>query len=180
MGSYSSEFVRDAKASDALSFRKIGQCGAICWRIGKDGNIEVLLISSGDTDYWAIPKGDIRKHELLYRCAQRQAMEKAGVAGRISKTPLGHYTYRKSSPWNPLTVLVHLLFVESESRSFQPEDRRQCFWLSANDAAAHISEPELQQLIIRLVVDADAPKFVATIRKTLSGPKTNPRPSGSL
>ncbi len=168
MGSYSSEFVSDAEALDALTFRKVGQCGAICWRIGKDGAVEVLLISSGDTDYWAIPKGNIHKHELLYRCAQRHALEKAGVAGRISKTPLGHYTYRKSSPRSALTVMVHLLFVESEPRDFQPESKRRCFWLSANDAAAHIREPELQQLI-RLIADADAPKFVAMIRKTLSG-----------
>ncbi len=66
----------------------------------------MLLISSGESDYWTIPKGNIHKHELLYRCAQRRALEKAGVAGRISMTPLGHYTYRKSSPWSALTVLT--------------------------------------------------------------------------
>jgi len=179
MGSYSSEFVRGAEALDALSFRRAGQCGAICWRIGTDGDIEVLLISSGDTDHWAIPKGDIRKHELLCRCAQRHALEKAGVTGRISKTPLGHYTYRKSSPWSPLTVLVHLLFVESESGSFRPEGKRQCLWLPAKDASTHIRQSELRELI-GLLADADAPRFVATIKKTLSRSKATTRPSDLL
>lgn len=166
MGSYSSEFARRTEELDALPFRRGGQCGAICWRIGSDEEIEVLLIASGDTDYWAIPRGDIRRHELQHRCAQRHALEKAGVTGRIGKMPIGQYTYCGSSPRNPLTVLVHLLFVENELEDFLPQGGRQCFWLSARRARDVVREPELQELL-RLIVSDDAPKFITDIRKIL-------------
>lgn len=176
MGSYSPEYVRQTDEPDAFPFRKGAQCGAICWRFGSDATIEVLLISSGDTDYWAIPKGDIRRHELQYRCAQRQALEKAGVTGRIGKMPIGQYSHRGSSSWNPLTVLVHLLFVETEMKDFQPQGGRQCVWSPARKAQDLVREPELQELL-RLIESDNAPKFIINIRKMLSarGIKSTPR-----
>jgi 8-oxo-dGTP pyrophosphatase MutT (NUDIX family) len=167
MGSYSPEYVRQTDETDAFPFRKGAQCGAICWRFGSDATIEVLLISSGDTDYWAIPKGDIRRHELQYRCAQRQALEKAGVTGRIGKMPIGQYSHRSNSSWSPPAVLVHLLFVEAEIRDFQPQGGRQCVWSPASKVQDLVREPELQELL-RLIESDNAPKFITNIRKMLS------------
>ncbi len=171
MGSYSPELVRQTEEPDAFPFRKGAQCGAICWRFGSDVTIEVLLISSGDTDYWAIPKGDIRRHELQYRCAQRQALEKAGVTGRIGKMPIGHYSHRSSPSWNPLAVLVHLLFVEAEIKDFRPQSGRQCVWLSAGKARDVVREPELKELL-GLIESDNAPKFITNIRKMQSARRT--------
>lgn len=137
--------------------------------------IEVLLISSEDSDYWAIPNGDIRRHELQYRCAQRQALEKAGVTGRIAKSPTGQYAHRTSLRWSRLTVQVHLLFVETEIEDFRPPGGRRCVWLSARNAHELAREPELRQLLGSIESDS-APKFVANIRKTLSAPGTILKP----
>ncbi len=167
MGSYSPEFAGKAGGPDAFPFRSVAQCGAICWRIGSNTEIEVLLISSGETDYWAIPRGNIRRHELQYRCAQRQALEKAGATGRIGKMPIGQYSHRTSSSWNPFTVLVHLLFVENEMKDFRPQGGRQCAWSPARKARDLVREPELQELL-RLTESDNAPKFITNIRKMLS------------
>lgn len=167
MGFNSSEFARRTEEPDVLPTRKRSQCGAICWRIGRDEQIELLLISSGDTDYWAIPKGDIRRHELQHRCAQRQALDKAGVTGRIGKMPIGQYTHRSSSSWSSLTVSVYLLFVENELKDFRPQGGRRCFWLSARQALNVVREAELQELL-RLIESDNAPKFITDVRKILS------------
>lgn len=178
MGFYSPEYAREAEEPDALPFRKLGQCGAICWRVGSDDEIEVLLISSGDTDYWTIPKGNVHKHELLYRCAQRQALEKAGVTGRIAKTPIGNYGYRSNS-WNSPVVVVHLLFVENELKNFQLQGGRQRYWLSATIAGTKVREPELKKLF-NLVAGENGPKFIANIRKMILAPKTCIRTGNAL
>jgi ADP-ribose pyrophosphatase YjhB (NUDIX family) len=175
MESHSLEFAREAEERHPFPFRKGAQCGAICWRFGSDTTIEVLLITSGDTDYWAIPKGDIRRHELQHRCAQRQALEKAGVTGRIGKMPIGQYCHRSSSSWSPPAVLVHLLFVEAEISDFRPQGARQCVWLSAGKAQEMVREAELQELL-RLIDSTNAPKFIANIRKTLTARGLVPTP----
>jgi 8-oxo-dGTP pyrophosphatase MutT (NUDIX family) len=139
--------------------RGIDQSGAICCRVERGGRLSVLLITSRDTGRWVIPKGTLEKKEKPYRCAQREALEEAGIMGRVRKRPLGYYTYLKDNE-TPLTVSIHLLRLKNEVDQFQERAQgqkiwRQKIWISPAEAALLVEEPELQALFRS--IDADNP-----------------------
>jgi 8-oxo-dGTP pyrophosphatase MutT (NUDIX family) len=143
-----------AKMPARAGSRGINQCGAICCRVERGGRLSVLLITSRDTGRWVIPKGYLERKEKPYRCAQREALEEAGIVGKVRKRPLGYYTYLKDSE-TPLTVSIHLLRLKNEVDQFQERAQRQKIWISPAEAALLVEEPELQALFQS--IDADNP-----------------------
>ncbi len=105
----------------------------------------MLLITNRQTGGWAIPKTSPERREKAWRCAQRVALEAAGVSGRVRKKPLCSYT-DLSDPDGPLTVSLHLLRLESESGHPADYAQRQKIWISPAEAALLVDEPELQAL----------------------------------
>ena len=144
----------NAKMPASAGRRRIDQCGAICCRVERGGRLSVLLITSRDTGRWVIPKGYLERKEKPYRCAQREALEEAGIIGKVRKRPLGYYTYVKDHE-TPLTVSVHLLRLKDEVNQFSERAQRQKIWISPAEAALLVEEPELQALF--LSIDADNP-----------------------
>ena len=59
--------------------KPLKQVAALPFRIGADGRIEVLLITSRDTGRWIIPKGWPMIGRKAHRAAEREAFEEAGV-----------------------------------------------------------------------------------------------------
>jgi 8-oxo-dGTP pyrophosphatase MutT (NUDIX family) len=113
--------------------------------------VEVMLITSRETRRWVIPKGWPMKGRKPHAVAAREALEEAGVTGRVGKTALGTYPYAKRLA-NGAAVLVKVRVFPLEvlrERSAWPEmaqrDRR---WFSLNDAADAVEEPELSALIL--------------------------------
>jgi 8-oxo-dGTP pyrophosphatase MutT (NUDIX family) len=68
------------------------QVAALPWRLGSNG-VEVMLVTSRDTGRWVLPKGGVKKDEKLWRGAQREAEEEAGIRGKVSRRDAGHYFY---------------------------------------------------------------------------------------
>ena len=63
--------------------------------IGPDCYRPVLLITSRETRRWVLPKGWPRPGTPPHRQAAREALEEAGVIGRVGRTPIGYYQYAK-------------------------------------------------------------------------------------
>lgn len=145
------------KTLEILRGQKIDQCGAICWRLDASGKIEVLLISSRDTGRWVIPKGNIEKNEPLYKCARREALEEAGVSGRVGKKAIGYYTYLKDAVKPPFIVSVFSLEVESVIGTFKEAGKRNFIWVPPSEAVVLVDEPELKGMF-RSISGAHAPK----------------------
>ena len=74
----------------------VEQVGAICFRTGLQGSIEVLLVTTRETGRWTIPKGWPIKGLKSHEAAEREAWEEAGVKGKARKSPLGYFTYLKT------------------------------------------------------------------------------------
>jgi 8-oxo-(d)GTP phosphatase len=53
--------------------------GAICWRLGPGGGLELLLVHSARWDEWSWPKGKLEPGESLPVCAVREVEEETGV-----------------------------------------------------------------------------------------------------
>ncbi len=127
----------------------VEQAAAICCRISDRGLIEILLITSRDTGRWVLPKGFIEKRETSYRAAQREALEEAGVVGKVRKKPVGHYAYLKDGQRH-VVVAAHLLRCESQTKKFREQRQREMIWVEVRNAAEMVDEPELQTILILL------------------------------
>jgi 8-oxo-dGTP pyrophosphatase MutT (NUDIX family) len=112
--------------------------------------LEVLLISSRETHRWVIPKGWPMKGRKPHAAAAREALEEAGVAGRIAKKPVGSYQYvKRLKNGAPLicTVEVFPMMVSRQRNRWAEQDQRTVRWFPAEEAAMAVEEPELQALI---------------------------------
>jgi 8-oxo-dGTP pyrophosphatase MutT (NUDIX family) len=113
-------------------------------------SLEILLISSRETHRWVIPKGWPMKGRKPHAVAAREALEEAGVVGRIGRKPVGSYQYvKRLSNGAPLlcTVEVFPMMVERQRNRWREQGQRTQQWFTAEEAATAVDEPELQALI---------------------------------
>ncbi|NTJ63068.1 NUDIX hydrolase [Agrobacterium rhizogenes] len=149
-----------------LRSHKASQIGALCFRTGEGGRIEILLITTRETRRWTIPKGWPIKGLKPHQVAEREAWEEAGIKGRAKKKPYGYYTYLKRLADNqtiPSIVEVHALEVKEACDRFPEIGQRTLRWLTPVEASLQVSEPELKGLLggfetsrpMRLMMDLD-------------------------
>lgn len=129
------------------------QCGALCYRHNPEsGALEMLVVTSRDSGRWIIPKGWPMKGKTLYRAAEIEAQEEAGVRGKARKKPLGYFTYMKTlgdGSVIPCLVAVHLLQARGEDANFREKGQRQVEWVSPDEAARRVEWPELKGLFLQ-------------------------------
>jgi 8-oxo-dGTP pyrophosphatase MutT (NUDIX family) len=114
------------------------------------GETEVMLVTSRRTGRWIIPKGWPMKGKSPCATAACEALEEAGVLGRIGKAPIGSYSYEKELKGGEVVgcrVFVYLLEVERQRRNWPERDKRQTRWLSPIEAASSVRETVLAQII---------------------------------
>jgi hypothetical protein len=71
------------------------QYAALPFRRRADAGTEVLLVTSRRTGRWVIPKGWAISREAPHVASAREALEEAGVVGRVDTSPVGSYSYQK-------------------------------------------------------------------------------------
>lgn len=135
-----------------LDGQAVAQFAAICVRnrSAKEGDIEILLITSRDTGRWIIPKGWGMRHKKPHQVAKREAWEEAGVLGHVKKRPIGYYTYAKKLGRGEVVaslVQVHLLHVLALTKNYPEIGQRELRWFKPAEAAAAVNEPELKSLL---------------------------------
>lgn len=130
----------------------IRQVAAVPFRLNGDGQIEVLLITSGTTRRFIVPKGWPMKGKSARSAAATEVREEAGVKGVTLKKPLGEYSYwkRLSRQFVQVKVKVFLLEVSHESPDWKESAKRSRAWLAPADAARLIDETQLSALIATL------------------------------
>ena len=139
------------------------QFGALCWRRAR-GRVEVLLITSRDTERWVIPKGWPMPGLTAPECAAREAWEEAGVKGEVAEGCIGLFSYDKvldhsqsDRPSVPCMVAVYPLRVRRLVKTFPEANERRLKWLPPDRAARKVLEPELQALIATFDPGRSAP-----------------------
>ena len=113
-----------------------------------DGRPLVALITATGGDRWVIPKGRIEPGERPRQTARREALEEAGLLGRISDEPLGRFSYRHAG--EVCDVEVFLMTVDQAQEEWEEAHRRTRQWMGVEEAAEAVNEPALAA-IIRLV-----------------------------
>jgi 8-oxo-dGTP pyrophosphatase MutT (NUDIX family) len=139
------EMSQDADPEARLQF------AALPYRLS-NGRVEVMLITSRDTRRWLIPKGWPMAGRTSPEAAAQEALEEAGVTGRIEVEPLGSYDYLKrlkDSVIAPCRVEVFALEVEVELDAWPEQQQRERRWTDWRTAADAVHEPDLSGLIRR-------------------------------
>ncbi|HEY8381951.1 MAG TPA: NUDIX hydrolase [Microvirga sp.] len=136
-------------ASDRSDQRQVA---ALPFRVGADGRVEILLVTSRETGRWIVPKGWPMKGKTAFESAAQEAYEEAGVKGLIGDVPLGQYTYwkRKADHFLFCTVDVFALHVTAQLDTWREKGQRQSGWFSVEDAASRVLEPALGSIIQEL------------------------------
>ncbi|PDS94555.1 NUDIX domain-containing protein [Rhizobium sp. S9] len=141
-------------ASDVqLMFRRPPrqQYGALCYRVEDGDKLEVLLMTSRDTGRWVIPKGWPMNGKCAHEVAAQEAMEEAGVKGSVEMETLGAYTYPKvlrDGVRVSCKVQVYPLEVTGMAKNFKEKGERTIEWVSFDEAAGRVREPELRHLFL--------------------------------
>jgi 8-oxo-dGTP pyrophosphatase MutT (NUDIX family) len=127
------------------------QVGALPYRLAKDGEVEVLLVTSRGTGQWIIPKGWPMDGFTDPQAAAREAYEEAGLLGEISYRSIGSYTYEKAGKNSEMlfqfSVEVFLLKVDRQLAFWPEAQERRTAWVSLYQVGAMVTNPSLWQLI---------------------------------
>ena len=87
-----------------------------------------------------------------HKTAAREALEEAGILGKVAKTSLGGYSYAKrleDGSVRMCRVEVFALEVEQERNSWPEKDERTRKWFAVADAAEAVEESELREAILK-------------------------------
>ena len=118
-----------------------------------EGQVRVLMITSRDTGRWVMPKGWPMKNKSLRGTAEQEALEEAGILGKISKEPVGKYRYLKRLDDGtdiPVEVVLYPMKVSKLLRRWPERDERKRKWFSLKGAAKRVVEEDLQALLYNL------------------------------
>jgi 8-oxo-dGTP pyrophosphatase MutT (NUDIX family) len=124
------------------------QVAAVPVRIGPQGTLEVLVVSTRGSGRWTVPKGWPMRGHTDAEAAAREAYEEAGVRGSIGCEPLGTFEYRKRRNEDEiLLVTVYRLDVSEQLRSWRERGQRKQRWLPASAAADCVAWNGLAEII---------------------------------
>jgi 8-oxo-dGTP pyrophosphatase MutT (NUDIX family) len=125
------------------------QYAALPWRMREE--LEILLVTSRDTRRWVIPKGWPMKGRKPSATAAMEALEEAGVVGKIEKKKLGSFHYRKRLK-NGAALLccvdVFPLRVARQRKNWREKLQRVTHWRPYPEAAEQVAEKELREMIL--------------------------------
>ncbi|MCV6594313.1 MAG: NUDIX hydrolase [Silicimonas sp.] len=125
------------------------QFGALCWR-RREGEVQVLLVTSRRTKRWIIPKGWPQDQATPAKAAMTEAWEEAGVDGKIQPVCLGIYSYNKElndGKTMPCVVAVFPVRVKKLHSAYPERNERKRKWFSLQEAAELVGEPELKIML---------------------------------
>lgn len=125
------------------------QAGALCWRRA-GSEIELLLVTSRRSGKWGCPKGWGLRGRPLYRTAEREAWEEAGVVGRCHNRLIGLVdapkTYRLVGTLN-WALALYPLEVEALANDWPERGQRERRWFAQAEAAERVRPRGLQPLL---------------------------------
>ena len=116
----------------------------------QDGERRILMITSRETRRWVIPKGGRMVGKSDPEAAAQEALEEAGVKGDIKDHSIGVFRYAKGlkdGGQRLCVVSVYPLEVLIQLGAWPEAHQRERRWMSLNEAASLVQEPDLATLI---------------------------------
>ncbi len=135
-----------AKTGKPVSFgpattRRREQVTAVCYRKNGDG-IELLLVRTRNGNRWTFPKGGAEPGLSYAESAAIEAVEEAGVHGRIEETPFARYSFvrRKNVPDSHVEPSIRAHLCEVLWRDSPQEPNRNPTWFTPEQGKERLRE----------------------------------------
>jgi len=122
----------------------IDQSAVIPYRKNDDGSIEILLVTTREGN-WTIPKGIIEKDLSPRTSAAKEALEEAGIEGKVKKKNVGTYTYKKFG--DNYCVKVYKMKVKKVHSKWDEEHFRERLWIQFVNTSKFIKHKNLLSII---------------------------------
>lgn len=107
------------------------QAAAVPFR-HRNGAVEVCLITTLRAGKWTVPKGFIDPGETAEETAVKEAMEEAGLHGRVVGGPVGYHDTTKEG--RRYRVAVYLMRVDRTDDAWAEQSVRQRRWATVRQA----------------------------------------------
>jgi 8-oxo-dGTP pyrophosphatase MutT (NUDIX family) len=129
--------------------KTLRQVGALPYRIGPDGDIEVMLVTSRRKGRFILPKGWKMKGKTKPAAAAQEAKEEAGVIGAPPESSIGRYRYQKrlGSVKAAIFVTIFPICVQRQLSKWPEQRERKRVWVKPSKAVTLIDEPGLAGLV---------------------------------
>jgi 8-oxo-dGTP pyrophosphatase MutT (NUDIX family) len=111
----------------------------------------LIGLVTSSTGRWIVPKGKRKRRERSHACAEREAREEAGVAGRARGRPVA---FMRSASNGPAGVPVYVLEVRQVLDIWPERHVRRRAWHTPRRAAALVDDPDLAAAIRQLFLKA--------------------------
>ena len=111
----------------------------------KDGELQILLITSIRKKKWIIPKGFIEFNLSAFESAKKEAFEEAGVIGTNETIELCSFTIKKYG--GRTNIVVYSMEVEKFKEDYPEKNLRKRKWFSSKEAIKTITIPEAGEMI---------------------------------
>ena len=149
----------DVPAATAGHLDELEQVGVLPWRLRRDGEMKILLITSRRRGRWIVPKGCPAKGRSPVAAASREAFEEAGIIGDISASPMTCYSYMKALDDGSevsCRVTVFGMKVRGTLSHWREKGQRQRRWFSFAAAADRLNDAELAAFVRTLDAEPEA------------------------
>ncbi|MCF8259716.1 MAG: NUDIX hydrolase [Melioribacteraceae bacterium] len=123
------------------------QSGVVPFRKNGDDKFEILIIRSRKDKRWIIPKGIIDNGYSAQEAARKEAVEEAGIDGKIINVILGAQVYKK---WGGKCKVVYYPLKVTEVHKKWEEDFRKRKWINIDLIQEFIKEKQLLIIIRNL------------------------------
>jgi 8-oxo-dGTP pyrophosphatase MutT (NUDIX family) len=127
------------------------QYAALPYRFNQAAALEILLVTTRQSQRWIIPKGWPIKGLRPPKSAAREAYEEAGVRGKTGTKPVGTFNYDKMLDEHGMQVRcevrVYPLLVRRQSAAWPEAEQRLVQWADLSKAISLIEEAGLKSVI---------------------------------
>jgi phosphohistidine phosphatase len=128
--------------------RQIAQACAVPFRL-RGNDLSFCLITTLKKKRWIFPKGIVDPGETREETALKEALEEAGLRGRIVGEPLGSY---QDGKWNArLDVTVLLMAVDRVEDCWQEATVRARRWAGPAEALQLVGKPDQKRMLQRAI-----------------------------
>ncbi len=152
MASLKTENVKTFDQAGVLPFRR------------KRGGVEFCLITSS-RGRWIFPKGTIAPNESYKETATKEALEEAGVRGRLVGAPLGCWEMLKYD--EPYTLVLLLMEVKDCADEWDEAHLRERRWVGVNQARKLLCQPPLRKALDTAIARLRGNKKTASQKRNL-------------
>lgn len=124
------------------------QSGVIPFRIF-EGKIQVLLITSRRSKNWIFPKGIIEPGMTPQQSAASEALEEAGVIGKVFGESIGEYEYNKWGGTCHVQMFpMEVVKIEDNWMESSFRDRK---WVATAEAKRLLKKDSLKMILDKLI-----------------------------